>query len=589
MQPLSGIDSSFLVTEGPRQPMHVGGVMVFEGSMRFDAFRDTIASRVHLVPRLQQRLVMVPFGIGKPFWVEDPEFDLDTHIQHVALPNPGNWKELRRLAGRIFSMPLDRSRPLWEMTFVEGLDEIPQVPPGSVAMIAKAHHAAIDGVSGADLLSVFLDITKEPRSFGPPPARAIPPVPNEVQVLAHTAKKVLRTPGLVKRVAGEVRDALPALAKARDKGGDAPPTAWTAPSTPLNRSISGRRLWTSSLFELDRVKAVRRAAGCTLNDVILAICAGALRRYLLERGQLPEEPLVVAVPVSTRTEEERGKMGNKISAMVVNIATNVADPVERLQLIHEHARASKAFQATGAGQVVADMSEFMPFGLATGMSRLYSRFRVADRINPMVNCIVTNVPGPQMALYLAGHKLLANMGMAPLLDGMGLLLFASTYNGVLAISSTSTPAIIPDLDHFNRLVRESGNELEAAIVPDRATVPPAGPEHEAAAELTAVFVDQLRTTLEDASTELRPAEGTFQLRVTGPPNEVWMIDLGERSVTEGNGRPADATLTIGGVDLARIVRGEIDPQMAFVQGKLRIEGDVNKAIEFGTLLPRALR
>ena len=263
MQPLSGLDSSFLYLEDAHQPMHVGSVLVYEGSMNYESFRETMASRVHLVPRLRQRLAMVPFGIGKPYWVEDPAFNLDMHLQHVALPSPGSWKELRGLAARIFSVPLDRSRPLWEMTFVEGLDQIPQVPPGSVAVINKVHHAAIDGVSGADMMSVLLDTTKEPRTFSPPPPRAMPPVPNELEVLSHTARKIMGKPSEIKRVAGEITDALRAAAKVRDKGVEAPPVPMTAPPTPINHTITGQRIWNTALLELDRVKAIRKITGCT--------------------------------------------------------------------------------------------------------------------------------------------------------------------------------------------------------------------------------------------------------------------------------------------------------------------------------------
>jgi WS/DGAT/MGAT family acyltransferase len=344
MEALSGLDSSFLYLEDAHQPMHVGSVLVYEGSMNYESFRETMASRVHLVPRLRQRLAMVPFGIGKPYWVEDPAFNLDMHLQHVALPSPGSWKELRGLAARIFSVPLDRSRPLWEMTFVEGLDQIPQVPPGSVAVINKIHHAAIDGVSGADMMSVLLDMTKEPRTFSPPPPRAIPHVPNELVVLSHTARKIMGKPTEIKRVAGEITEALRAAAKVRDKGVDAPPVPMTAPPTPINHTITGQRIWNTALLELDRVKGIRKITGCTLNDVVLAICAGALRRYLDEKGELPDKPLIAMVPVSTRGADEHGKMGNKVSAMFLDIATDVADPVERLNVIKEHTQGGKAFE-----------------------------------------------------------------------------------------------------------------------------------------------------------------------------------------------------------------------------------------------------
>ncbi|MGB5695747.1 MAG: wax ester/triacylglycerol synthase family O-acyltransferase [Polyangiales bacterium] len=589
MQPLSGLDASFLYLEDAHQPMHVGSVLVFEGSMNFGSFRDTMASRVHLVPRLRQRLVMVPFGIGKPYWVEDPAFNLDMHLQHIALPSPGSWKELRRLAARIFSVPLDRSRPLWEMTFVEGLDRIPQVPPGSVAVINKVHHAAIDGVSGADMMSVLLDVTKEPKIFHAPPPRAVPPVPNELQVLSHTARKIMGKPSEIKRVAGELADALRAAARIRDKGVEAPPIPMSAPATPINHTITGQRIWNTALLELDRVKVIRQIAGCTLNDVVLAICSGALRRYLDEKGKLPHKPLLAMIPVSTRGEDERGKMGNKVSAMLLDLATDVADPVERLQVIQQHTQGGKAFEKAGATRAFVDLWDFIPFGLANRALRLYSRFHVSEMHNPLFNLVITNVPGPQIDMYMAGHKLLATMGMAPLIDGMGLLITVLSYNGVLSISPTSSPAVMPDLDLFTKYLRESANELEAAILPQRQPDAEATKAHaRAVAEMTAAFVDRMKSTLAQTPTDQSIGEGTFQLRITGADEKSWTINLGDRSVSEGNGRPADATLTIRDTHLAEILRGNLDPQIAFVQGKLRVEGDVNKAIEFGSLLPKVI-
>ena len=589
MQPLSGLDSSFLYLEDPHQPMHVGSVLVFEGSMRFSDFRETMAARIHLVPRLRQRLTMVPFGIGKPYWVEDPGFNLDMHLQHVALPSPGNWKELRGLAARIFSVPLDRSRALWEMTFVEGLDEIPQVPPGSVAVISKVHHAAVDGVSGSDMIGMLLDVTKEPRTFTLPPPRTVPPMPNELEVLSHTARKIMGKPSEIKRVALEIKDALAAAAKVRDKGVEPPPVPMTAPTTPINHTITGQRIWNTALLELDRVKAIRRITRSTLNDVIVAICAGALRRYLDEKGELPQKPLIAMVPVSTRGKDEHGKMGNKVSAMLLDIATDVADPVERLKLISSHAQGGKAFERAGATRAFVDLWEFVPFGLASRVSRLYSRFRVSEMHNPLFNLVITNVPGPQVDLYMAGHKLLATMGMAPLVDGMGLLITVLSYNGVISISPTSSPAVMPDLDRFSRYLRESANELEAAVLPHKQ------PDSEAStlearnvAELTAAFLDQMRSTLEQAPADRALGEGTFQLTITGADEKSWMIDLEERSMREGNGRPADATLTIRDAHLAEILRGNLDPKIAFVQGKLRVDGDINRAIEFGALLPKVV-
>ncbi|MFA9470927.1 MAG: wax ester/triacylglycerol synthase family O-acyltransferase, partial [Deltaproteobacteria bacterium] len=498
-------------------------------------------------------------------------------------------KELRGLAARIFSVPLDRSRPLWEMTLVEGLDQIAQVPPGSVAVINKVHHAAIDGVSGADMMSVLLDLTKEPKGFRAPPPRAVAPVPNELEVLSHTARKIMGKPSEIKRVTREISDALRAAAKVRHKGVEAPPVPMTAPPTSINHTITGQRIWNTALLELDRVKAIRKVTGCTLNDVVVAICAGALRRYLDEKGELPEKPLIAMIPVSTRGADERGKMGNKVSAMFLDIATDVADPVERLNVIKEHTQGGKAFEKAGATRAFVDLWDFIPFGLANRVLRLYSRFRVSEMHNPVFNLVITNVPGPQVDMYMAGHKLLATMGMAPLVDGMGLLITVLSYNGVLSISPTSSPAVMPDLDVFTRYLREAANELEAAVLPHREPDAEAeGADALAAAEMTAAFVNQMRSTLEQAPAGRSLGEGKFQLRITGADEKSWMIDLEDRSVTEGNGRPADATLTIRASHLAEILRGNLDPQIAFVQGKLRVDGDINRAIEFGALLPKVV-
>ena len=328
---------------------------------------------------------------------------------------------------------------------------------------------------------------------------------------------------------------------------------------------------------------------CTLNDVVLAICAGALRRYLVDKHALPDDPLVAFVPISTRSKDQHGDMGNQVSGMSVQLATHIADPVERLQAIKRHTKGGKAYQNAVGAQTMADVFEFVPFGLAGQASRLYSRFRMAERHKPPFNLVITNVPGPQVDLYMAGHKLLATMGMAPLIDGMGLLITVLSYNGVLSISPTSSPAVMPDLDLFSRYLRESANELEAAVLPHQQPETEAGiAEARDAAALAASFVDRMRSTIQQAPPGSALGRGTFQLTIVGNDEKSWMIDLEERSVREGNGRPADATLTIRDAHLAEILRGNLDPKIAFVQGKLRVHGDINRAIEFGALLPKVV-
>lgn len=592
MQPLSGLDSSFLYMETDHGPMHVGSVLVFEGSMEFEDFRRVMASRIHLIPRLRQRLVMVALGIGKPYWVDDPEFDLDMHIQHVALPEPGDWKALRRLAARNFSRPLDRSRPLWDIMFVEGLNRIPQVPPGSVALISKVHHAAIDGVSGADMMGILFDVTKESREVEPPPPRAVKPIPNDFAVLAQTARKIARKPSQVPTLVRDMIQTVRAGAATRSHGLEAPPAPFTAPVTPLNHVISARRNWNTALLSLDRVKVIKDTMGCTLNDVVLAICAGALRRYLVDHNALPAKPLVAMVPVSTRQKSQQGTLGNQVSAMLIQLATDVSDPIERLGVIHEHCQGGKKYQNAVGAQTLADFAEFIPFGLAGQASRLYSRFHIAEHHNPLFNVVITNVPGPQMDLYIAGHRLLATMGMAPIIDGMGLIITVLSYHGVLSISPTSCPKLMPDIDKFARYLREAANELETGVLKlaeaQKAVAPAAEPQPDVA-QATTAFFQQMHSHLQGLTNGDRLGDGTFQFQVTGPSATDWVVALKERTVTEGKAAQPDATLRIADKHLAKILGGKLDPQIAFVQGKLQIDGDIGKAIAFGALLPEVLQ
>ena len=567
--------------------MHVGSVLVCEGSMKFEDFRDMLASRIHLVPRMMQRLVMVPLGLGKPYWIDDPDFDLDLHMQHVALPRPGDWRGLRKLAARTFSVLLDRRRPLWEMVFVEGLDNIPQVPAGSVGLISRVHHAAIDGVSGADMMSILFDITREPREVDPAPARTRSRVPNELQVIAQTARHIVRKPLALPALLQGSLKAMRAGNASRVQGLEPPPMPFTAPATPLNQLVSSKRVWNTALLELDRVKAIKNALGCTLNDVVLAICAGALRRYLLEKNALPDEPLVSMVPISTRSKDGHGAMGNQVSAMLVQLATDVSDPIERVKAIHSNAQRGKAYQDAIGADTLSSFTDFVPFGLAGGAARLYSRFKVAARHKPLFNLVITNVPGPQVDLYVARHKLLATMGMAPIIDGMGLIITVLSYNGVLSLSPTSSAAVMPDIDDFSRMLREEANTLEAAVLAAHPTPASDEPSAEVVEKTATDFFAHMQNHLDQRGAA--DASGTFQFRIIGASESNWIVALEELSVARGETEDADATLSIKGKHLASILAGRLDPQLAVVQGKLRVSGDISKALAFGAILPEVIK
>lgn len=465
MQELSGLDASFLYLETPKIPMHIGGVAIIEGSLKFDDFRQYVSDRVHTVEKLTQKLVTVPLSLDRPYWVEDPDFDINMHLHRTALPRPGGWKELRYLASRIFSQQLNRERPLWEFIFVEGLDSIPQVPKGSVALISKVHHSGFDGKSGADLMSMLFDVSPKPRSPAPKLPREVDEIPGPIGLMAKSAYNFISRPT---KLPGLLWDTGKATLKAgymtRAQGIKMPTMPFRAPKTRFNDTVEMERVWNSAILDIQRVKVLRKVVeGATLNDVILAICAGALRRYLLEKDELPDKPLVAMVPVSTRTAEEKNAMGNQVSAMYVQLATDIEDPIKRLEKIHINTLVGKLYQDAIDAKSLMGYAELIPFGLAGVAARFYSRAAIAKHHNPFFNVIITNVPGPQIPLYLAGHKLIVNMGTAPIFDGMGLIMPICSYNGTLSISPTSSANLMPDLDDFTRYIRESANELELAV------------------------------------------------------------------------------------------------------------------------------
>lgn len=472
MQALTGLDSSFLYLETPNSPMHVGGLDIYEGSLTFEEFRDFLASRLHLAPRLRQRLVEVPLGIDHPYWADDPDFNIELHLQHTALPKPGDWKQLRRVTSHAFSQPLNRSRPLWEFVFVEGLDSIPQVPKGSVAVISKIHHAAIDGASGAEMLGLLFDVSKTPREVPAEKHRKLEPIPGDINLLYKSTlnyiKRPFKLPGLLYETA---RSTLAAGKISRVQPSDVPRTIMNAPRTILNQPVSAERKWNSALLSLARIKALKNAVdGATLNDVVMAICTGALRRYLLEKDELPNKPLIAMVPVSTRTQDEKENMGNQVSAMLIQLPTDEENPVKQLERLQANTKRGKQYQGAIGAKQLTDYAEFVPFGLGAQAARLYTRMNVSKLHSPIFNLVITNVPGPQVPLYMNGKKMLAHMGMAPIFDGMGLILPVFSYNGVLSISPTSSANIMPDIDKFTRYLRESANTLEEAVLAlDKAT------------------------------------------------------------------------------------------------------------------------
>lgn len=588
---ISGMDATFLYTETPTSPMNVGSVLIIEGSLDFKTFRDTIHSRIHQFPKFRQRLIHVPLSIDYPYWVDDPHFDIDLHLHHIALPKPGGWRQLRDVASQIFSEPLNQHRPLWSITFVEGLDTVSQVPEGSVAIIAKMHHVAIDGVGGTGLLSLFLDFTPDKKEIPAPRPYKPKPLPNEVSMLLKSALSFAEEPLKFPRL---IADTVTATIKtgflARGvQRAELPTAPFTAPHTPLNGIIAARRRWNTAILSLDRILVLKNKMGTTMNDVVLAICSGALRHYLKEKDKLPEKSLVAMVPISTRDQTTQHHHDNQLSAMLVQLATHIEDPIERLQTIQENTVRNKTYQGAIGAKTLAKMAEGIPFGIANQASRLYSRFHIASMHKPVFNVAITNVPGPKIPLYVNGHKLISIMGSAPIIDGMGLIITILSYNGNVTVSPFSDIKSMPDLDTFTKYIRESANELEAAVL-----------AYEGKKEKTVVkkskkpaankLFQNLKKFLKSLPDNGKPKSGIFQFKITGDSPSEWVVDISvyPGTVTAGIAENADATFTISDEHLARIATGKLDVQTAFVQGRLKIDGDMGQAMKMAKMLGKML-
>jgi WS/DGAT/MGAT family acyltransferase len=471
-QPLSGLDSLFLYLETENAPMHIGGVSLLDvntpfGRLDFAAFRRVLAARLGAARIFRQKLAPVPLNLGKPYWIDDPDFHIDNHLERTQLPEPGGNREVAALASWEFAHPLNREHPLWQLVWAEGVDGIPGISKGSVALISKIHHAAIDGISGAEILGALYDLQPEkPPEAEPPLQQTTDAVPSALELLGQAGRGLLR---LGKAYPGTVAEAVKGIARSGAVWGKhrihPPPLPFAAPRSCLNVPIHREREWGCELFPLERVKAIRAAVELpvTLNDVVLALCAGGLRDYLLQRDALPEQPLVAMVPISVRTEDELGAMGNAVSAMLVPLATDEADPLKRLERIHRDATGAKVHHQAIGARTLSDASQFIPFSLAGLASRLYTRMELAEKHRPIFNLVITNVPGPQVPLYIGGARLLAHAGMAPIFDGMGLILPIFSYNGTLSIGALSSRNILPDMEHFTAALKGSLEALEKAV------------------------------------------------------------------------------------------------------------------------------
>lgn len=458
MERLSGLDTTFLTFETPSVHMHVAQTAIFDastvpGGYDFAKIKEHIRSRIHLVPPFRRRIVEVPFNLHHPLWVEDPDFDLDYHVRRVGVPAPGGLRDLSELAGRIASRPLDRSRPLWEAYVCEGMEN------GWIGVITKMHHCAVDGVSGAELMANLFDLTPEGEDFSPPDDREPERVPSDAEMIAFAlnsrAKDAVK---LLPLVSETVSTAANLVQRHRDPDTIVGAVPLTAPPTPWNAAVTPHRKVSFAKVELADVKALKDHHGVSVNDIVLALMGGTLRRYLQAKDALPDEPLIAVCPVSVRTDAESGDTNNRVSAMFTSLATQFDDPAERIARIHETTKGAKDDHNAVGANFLTDWAEYAAprtFALA---SRLYSQLNLADRHRPIHNVVISNVPGPPVPLYYGGAELVAAYPMGPIMEGAGLNITVMSYRDRVDIGFMACRELVPDVwdlpDHVDAAMAE---------------------------------------------------------------------------------------------------------------------------------------
>src|SRR3954454_8468214 len=467
MQQLTSLDAQFLAMESARVSGHVSGLAIYDpstapgGEVTQQDICRLVSERLHLLPPFRYRLVPVPLGLDHPYWIEDPDFDLDFHVRETAVAPPGRDRQLAELVSRIVrrpvarprrlpqlfspivARPLDRARPLWELYIIHGL------PKGRVGILTKIHHSVVDGVSGAEILTILLDASPEGREI--PPGRRPRPerVPSQLEMLgrglaglpAQPVRAVRALPGTIPNIANvpgaELIPGLPTLGRTAERfrrfvtgsrdGEILERSRLKVPRTRFNAPISAHRRFAFASLPLARVKAIKDALGITVNDAVVGLCATALREWFLARDELPDEPLIAMVPVSVRTEEQMGTFGNRVSAMFVPIPTDVADPRDRLLRAHEILKVAKDRHRALPATLLQDATQFIPPAVYARAARVVFQLSSMPRVRPTLNLVISNVPGPREPLYMAGAKMDANYPVSVITDGVGLNITCMSY------------------------------------------------------------------------------------------------------------------------------------------------------------------
>ncbi len=466
MRQLGGIDASFLYMETKETPMHVAGLTLFElppdyNGDFYEDFKAHLARRLHLAPLLSKKLTPMPFELDHPLWVDDDDVDLDYHVRRLSVPKPGKMEQLEELVGRLHSNFLDRSRPLWEFYVIDGLAS------GHAALYSKIHHAAVDGGAGMEVTKALFDTTPVPREVEPPPPR--PRANTQVDLvsllgagytnmLRQQVRILQAIPDVMKAVANL---ALPKPDTLKLEAPSLPPI--TAPKTILNGSITSQRIYTARSASLNDAKQIAKHTETKINEVVMAVCSGALRRYLLEKGGLPKQSLIAFVPVSLR-EGGNKEMNNQVFGMLCGLATDIAEPVKRLMAIRDASKHAKQLTGSIKDAVPRDYSLLGAPLLIQGLMALYGRSKLADQLPPAANVTISNNAGPPVPLYVAGAKVLTLYPVSIPAHGVALNITVQSYCGALDFGLTACRRTVPDVRKLGDYLVEALDELKTAVL-----------------------------------------------------------------------------------------------------------------------------
>ena len=488
MKQLSGADAMFLQFERGNNFMHVASLAIYDpstapgGKVRFKDVLRFFASRVEQFPQFRRRLVTVPLSLDRPYWVEESAIDVEFHVRHIALPQPGDWRQLCIQVARLHSRPLDRSKPLWEAYIIEGLHNVPGVPAGSFALYTKMHHAIIDGESGTELLKSLHtlgpeSITDEDEPTGGFVADRAPQLPELysralIQNLERLPSLARFTLGTARRIASlgveaagnlsEIGSSLLPQLRTLLSGDLSPLMSMLPPQTRFSGNVSAHRVFEAVALPLAEFKTVRQqVGGVTLNDLFLGIVGGALNKYLGEKGELPDSSMIAGVPMTLRGEDKGGDRGNQVGFTFIAVHSDIADPVERLRAIAESAQTSKRISDAVGKELARDLLEYLPTPLSGALVRNVKM--------PGIGLVVSNVRGPDVPLYMAGAQLVNYSPISIVIDGVGLNVTGFSYNGTMWICAVSSRETMPDPAFFAQCMRDAFEEIKIAAAKHAAT------------------------------------------------------------------------------------------------------------------------